>query len=255
MEPRLQSRSADGGCGGVSTSGDCASAAQGPPNHSDPGRKPEGASHRAAAWLDGQPAVRRSRIHGSSVGEPPPGVGASPSVLHGRPAIARGSRRSASNRRQLHFMCALLLPAMVVAMLSPSAAAGQSAVDAPTTGATNGSASVNSTNAYQTSDDDELLPALRTYFPPGTFFGNGSFPLGVTRYRHVNAEALPQGIVMLPPPCLWSLQDAARLYLGCKPSYHLPRRFYVFWLTWELTLPMQDCGPRHPAECQCLRHR
>ena len=38
--------------------------------------------------------------------------------------------------------------------------------------------------AYETSDSDELLPPLSSYFPPGTLLGNqAGFALGTTSYR------------------------------------------------------------------------
>ena len=38
--------------------------------------------------------------------------------------------------------------------------------------------------AYETSDSDELLPPLSSFFPPGTLLGDqAGFALGVTRYR------------------------------------------------------------------------
>lgn len=38
--------------------------------------------------------------------------------------------------------------------------------------------------AYETSDSDQLLPRLSSFFPPGTLLGDqAGFVLGTTRYR------------------------------------------------------------------------
>lgn len=60
-----------------------------------------------------------------------------------------------------------------------------------------------------------LLPRLSTFFPPGTFFGNGTVVLGQTVFRHVPAFDLPHVLdLWMPgaPSALAPFQQCLRMH-------------------------------------------
>lgn len=63
--------------------------------------------------------------------------------------------------------------------------------------------------AYETSDGDELINRLSTFFQPGTLLGNSSgFDLGTTRYRHGFQSFRSQSLLQQAPATVKCLRHS-----------------------------------------------
>lgn len=93
------------------------------------------------------------------------------------------SQRLNAPQRQVggHFRSSATLACSVLVLLLASSTSGAGV--RINSGATDGSYTQLTWDAYQTSDNDTVFPRLATYFPPGTFFGDSTFVLGDTSYR------------------------------------------------------------------------
>ncbi len=181
------------GVGGGRTAGcsACSRPAADAGSRSGPGMPSSGGSGSSSSR-------RGSRRHRRSVGEPPPGGGASAAADRCRPRVWRHRRRSCFGG---WLLCAL--PALLLCLIQPAVAGSMLAAGAPPPPPDT------SRLAYETSDGDELINRLSTFFQPGTLLGNSSgFDLGTTRYRHGFQSFRSQSLLQQAPATVKCLRHS-----------------------------------------------